>query len=158
MKFAIQVLVFLLCCTPAVRAQGTGRARKPAKIGHYIRTHKELLISDAIILLALNADAGSSVHCQHVSPNCLEANSITGPRPSNAAIWGVANGYALGLIAGEHLVWWQAQKVDPEARHMILIFPVVMGVYEYLNVTGIITDTKLLENARARVMRRQSSR
>jgi hypothetical protein len=154
MKFAFRAFVCLLCCVPASRAQEIKRARMPAKIGHYIRTHKELLISDAVVLLALNADAGSTVHCKHVSPYCLETNSIIGPHPSNAAVWGLVNGYAVGLIAGVHLFWWQANKVDPEARHIILLFPIALGIDEYWTVTSNVADANLLENARSRVMRR----
>jgi hypothetical protein len=154
MKFAIRVFVCLLCCIPATRAQEIKRARMPAKIGHYIRTHKEILISDAVILLALNADAGSTVHCLHVSPGCIETNSIIGPRPSNAAVWGLVEGYAVGLIAAQHLFWWQANKVDPEARHINLLFPIVVGIDEYWTVTGSVAGANRLENARSRVMRR----
>ena len=154
MKFVLRVLVFLLCCTPALRAQETERAKRPAKIGHYIHTHKELLIADAVVLLAWSADAASSVHCQHVSPYCVDSNSVVGPHPSNAATWGFAESMAVGLIVGEHLFWWQANKVDPEARHIILLFPAAVVITQYWNVSGNVAAANRLENARSRVMAR----
>ena len=152
MKFGIRVLVCLLCCISATRAQEIERTKKPAKIRHYIRTHKELLIADAVILLAQSADAGSTVHCQHVSPFCVETNGVIGPHPSNGATWADAEVTAVGLIVALHLFWWQANKVDPEARHIVLLFPVVDGISTYWSVSGNVAAANRLENARTRVM------
>jgi hypothetical protein len=154
MKFTVRVVVCLLCCIPATHAQEIKRAKMPAKIGHYIRTQKELLISDAILVLAESADAGSTVHCQHVSRGCIETNSIIGPHPSNAATWADAEVTAVGLIVLLHCFWWQANKVDPEARHLVLLFPIVDGIATYWSVTGNVEAANQLENARSRVMRK----
>jgi hypothetical protein len=152
MKFAIRVLLFLLRPTAAICAQETEKARKLPRIAHYIRTHKELLIADAIILLAQSADAGSTAHCQHVSPLCIETNGVIGPHPSNGAAWADAEVTAVELIVALHLFWWQANKVNPDARHIVLVFPVVDGISEYCTVTGNVAAANRLENARSRVM------
>jgi len=154
MKFAIRVLVCVLCCILPTRAQEKENKRVVARVGQYLRSHKELLIADTIVLLAWSADAGSSVHCQHVSSGCVDSNSVVGPHPSNAATWAFAEGMAVGLIAGQHLVWWQANKVDPEARHVILLFPAAIGITEYWNVTGNVAAANRLESARSRIMGR----
>lgn len=151
MKCSSAVLVCLLFCVPPTQAQQAER-RGVARVEHYIRTHKELLISDAIIVLAEGADAGSSVHCQHTSFDCRETNSTLGSRPSNVATWGYAAGTAALLVTGEHLVWWQAKKVDPEARHLVLIAPVAIGITEYWSVTGNVAAANKLAAARSRVM------
>jgi len=109
----------------------------PAKIGRYICTHKEILISDTMQVLAEGADAASTVHCQHVSHLCIESNGVVGPHPSNGAAWSFAEGMAVGLIISQRLFWWQANKVDPEARHIILMFPIFIGMHN----TGLSTET-----------------
>jgi hypothetical protein len=151
MKFAAAVLVCLLFCTPATRAQQAEK-RDVGRVGHYIRTHKELLVADTIIVLAEGADAASSVHCQRTSPNCVERNSTVGSHPSNAVTWGYAAGTAAALLTGEHLLWWLAKKVDPGARHLVVIAPIASGVTEYWSVSGNVDAANRLAAARSRLM------
>lgn len=143
-------MCLLFCVHPTLAQQAEKRGM--ARVGHYIRTHKELLIADVIIALAEGADAGSSVHCQHVSASCNETNSTLGRHPSNAATWTYAGGTAAALITAEHLVWWQAKKVDPEARHLILIFPLAVGITESWTVSQNVDAANRLAAARSRVM------
>lgn len=71
-------------------------------IWHYTTHHKELLISDAAMFLAANADAAATVHCLRSSPLCKESNEILGQHPSNLAAYSLANFYTLGMVTMDH--------------------------------------------------------
>jgi hypothetical protein len=72
------------------------------RVAYYITTHKELLISDTLVVFAWSADAASSVHCQRI-PGCDESNPSLGRHPNEFHTWGLAMGYSAALITLTHL-------------------------------------------------------
>lgn len=94
---------------------------------HYLRTHIDLLAADAAVVLAVNADAASTVHCFHMSGCALvETNPLaTGSRPSNLTVYAGANGLALGVGVAMHLLY-HGLHAD---RHSVplLAAPILLG-------------------------------
>jgi len=109
MRAKIISLVILLALAPSLQAQGLRTA------WHYIKTHKELLASDAVIIAAWSADAGSSVNTQVRCPTCFEANPLLGHRPKPAATWTVLVGTGAAEVTASHLFW----HYQPHYRHVI---------------------------------------
>lgn len=144
--------VLLLAIAPVVQAQTT-KPSVPAKVGHYVKTHKRLLVADAVIVAAWSADAASSVHAQK-SGCCVESNPILGPHPNEVATWSFAMGMAGLLVTGEHLIWWQGNKIDPEAGHVLIWpIPIAFGITEAINVHDNANYAGRMAQARARVSR-----
>lgn len=139
------IVTILLCALPA-QAQFH-------KVGHYIKTHKELLASDAIVALAFSADAGSSVHCQSVSLQCIETNSLVGKHPTErqTAAWTLlAVG---GIITGNHLIWHFGKQAEPGAEHLIWLDTTAIAIMETFNVrSNVQTAEKLQSELRRRGM------
>jgi hypothetical protein len=103
-------LIFCLLGASAARAQDEsnrvaalrfheGRLKR---MTHYVTTHKELLISDTLIVFTQAADAASSVHCQRL-PGCVESNPLLGKHPSELETWGAATGASAATITLVHL-------------------------------------------------------
>jgi hypothetical protein len=127
MKMACFFVVLVASLPPLAGAQ----AVKPSRFaplghfGHYIKTHKELLASDALIVASTAADAASSVHCQKVlGPGCIESSPALSKHPSPAATRGLLMGMGIGIVALDHGVVWLAND-DPDGygymRHFVWI-------------------------------------
>jgi hypothetical protein len=93
------------------------------RVAHYVGTHKELLVSDAIMLMAANADAASTVHNRH--RGLIETNPILGRQPDNVQLYAFANATPTLLISINHFAWHRYQQpwnpkqpTDPD-RHWI---------------------------------------
>jgi hypothetical protein len=151
MRQRILLAAALLAVSPALRAQT--RAVHPSawvKTTHYLRTHRELLANDVLIVAPLGADAGSSVHCQAISQGCVEENPILGRRPSPAATWSLAMGEAGGLIALDHLLW-KLTRSDKLTGHLIWMGTLPLDISELFNVKANVNTAEGLQNARRRV-------
>jgi len=99
LKLVYRALVTILLAVAPVRGQGF-----PHKVWHYVSTHKQILIRDALIAGSISADAWSTQRCLAASPNCYETNPLVGQRPSPLQLWGFsAGGIAVG-IAFNHLI------------------------------------------------------
>ena len=102
---------------------------------HYIKTHKELLVNDAIVLGVFYADAKSSTHCQHVGGQfCVEKNPTLGPHPSNLATYGYDMGFAAFFIADDHLAWHYAPSA--RWRHIIWTSTATLVAFDIPNVNN----------------------
>lgn len=123
MKLALGIVTALLL-TGAVQAQEPVLRLSPwAHIKHYARTHKELLVSDALVAASFEADAVSSTHCQKaLGEDCIEHNPLLGKHPSEAVTYGYLTGLALSVGAFNHIVVRLANS-DPDKygyyRHFI---------------------------------------
>lgn len=90
---------------------------------HYVGTDKELLASDAIVLMAANADAASTVHNLH--RGFIETNSILGQHPSNVQLYTFADVVPTLLISTNHFAWhryqqpWSPRRPTDPDRHWI---------------------------------------
>jgi len=114
MNIAIRIhvlLIVLLLLGTAAHAQDESN-RVPAfrshegrlnRITHYVATHKELLISDTLVVFAQSADAASSVHCQRL-PGCVEQNPLLGKHPNELQTWAAAMGASATMITIVHLI------------------------------------------------------
>jgi hypothetical protein len=109
-------------------------ARPLGKFWHFVSTHKELIISDAVVIAAWSADAASTVNDQRNCPSCVETNPLLGPHPSRHAIWLTASGSASLQTGLDHLLWRYAP--NPVYRHMVWIPTAIIGLTETNNVWG----------------------
>jgi len=100
---------------------------------HYIKTHKELLASDGIVIGAIFADAGSSVYCQRNNPiGCYETNGLLGAHPNAGPTLALGSGIAGGMVLGNHLIWHFApEKSD---RHIIWFLTIPIAIEEGFTV------------------------
>lgn len=151
----MKLAILFLCFASYALAQEPQRATRPAfpaRVVGYVKTHKELLLADTVLILAESADAASSVHCQKVSPTgCVERNIILSHHPNEADTWSVALGMNAGaLIAFNHLIWKFAPA--PELRHFVWFTAGPIALVESINVYDNTAATARLQQARARVM------
>jgi hypothetical protein len=126
-------------------------------MGHYVKTHKELLIMDAVVVLPISAEAASTVHCIHVSPFCNESNELLGRRPSAGAVWGLALGYSAGIITANHLAWRALNDPEtwPRWRHLPFAWDTLVAVKSSLAVKHNVNFADQLQSeARKRLMRK----
>lgn len=100
-----------------------------SRVWHYIKTHKELLAGDALVLAALSADAASSVHCQDIRPTpCIDSSPVLGKHPSASATWGLMLGIGIGEVAGDHELVHLANE-DPENYGYMRHFPWIPNIF-----------------------------
>lgn len=102
MSLACRELVLACILALLVPLAHAGPKRALKSVWHYTTHHKELLISDAAMFLAANADAAATIHCLRSSPQCKESNEILGAHPSNLAAYSLSNFYTLGLVTMNH--------------------------------------------------------
>lgn len=118
----VVLALVVMASAPAVRADNLAH-----KVWHYIATHKELLVYDAIVIGGPMADAASTRHCLNYSIYCTEGNGILPPRPSNAQLFGSAAGGAVGLTITGHLLWHFAPRTDDRQILVWIAAPVGIG-------------------------------
>lgn len=119
-------IALLLSASGIARAQNFigipayhGHRNPIVRVGHYMKTHKELLVMDAMTATAFSLDVIASNRCQRIGrdlsledglPNqCVETNSWLGPHPSGAKTWGLGFAYIGGFVALNHAGHWAAQ-------------------------------------------------
>ena len=100
MKRMLQVC--LLAAAASLLAPKECKAEPFSRVFHYVSHHKELLASDAILVVAWSADSASTIHALRVCPTCQETNRILGRRPSSVAVWSLGLGFAGAHIAANH--------------------------------------------------------
>lgn len=124
----------------------------PAQAGpvHYIKTHKAVLIADALTTASLAADAASSVHCQNVAPQtCIETSEMLGRHPTARSTWLHVSPFIAGFITANHLIWKYAPT--PGGRYFGLVFTTApVTIDEYFNVRSNVRTAEML-SARNRV-------
>ena len=158
----IWVIVLLAAAAP-LKAQGSGDEtaslhRRPlSKIGHYMGTHKVLLVSDAILILGGAADDASTVHCRHMHPACVESNPILPGHATNAQIYGQTAATAVAFIAFNH---WIARKYRHDGlwgySYLLVTTPLV--IESAVDTAHNIRVADTLAAARGRVSRPQPDR
>ena len=122
----------------------------PAQAGpvHFVKTHKAVLIADALTTASLAADAASSVHCQNVAPEtCIETSGMLGPHPTPRSTWLHVTPFIGGFIAANHLIWHFA----PDAKEQHTQAKVVLGtlttpivIDEFFNVRSNVRTAEAL--------------
>ena len=129
-RIALIAIVFLL---PAV-AFGQSEipvhkdsAYRSAKVRHYVRTHKVLVATSALILLSYNADAWSAARCVQHSLWCKETNPLLSPRPGADQFYAVANLESAGLIGLNAALFHEANKDDSD--------PTLVTASQFLTIT-----------------------
>lgn len=130
----LAVLLFLLLSVTWV-TQAQVKVSLAAKASHYVRTHKRLLVADAIIMASWAADAASSVHAQK-SGCCVETNPLLPKHPNELQTWSYSMGVGALMVTGEHLIWWAGNKYGQEEAAHLLIWPapIAHGITEYFTV------------------------
>jgi len=144
------IAVFLLVYCPNVAFAQKEAAKR---VGHYINTHKELLVADVLVVAAWSADAASSVHCQRIA-GCTETNALLGKNPNEFHTWLAAMAPAAALITLDHLaVHFAPDKFD---SHLFWFGPAGLCGLEFFNVKGNVDAAEYLQRqsaARARLIR-----
>ena len=149
------LLVSCTACPGQQHAIATKHHGSLGKIGHYVLSHKELLVADSLVALALSAEAASSIHCQNVSTGCYEINPMLGARPSQVQYWGSAVGVSAGIIAANHLFWRDSRR--PFGKHGVWVSStpaIVVGAFDTrhsVNAAETLQQYQVRQ-ARARVM------
>jgi hypothetical protein len=137
------------------------RQRRPGlfrSFGHYLKTHKELLIMDAVVVLPLSAEAASTVHCMHVSPFCNESNELLGRRPSTAAVWGLALGFSAMVVTFNHIGYRALNNPEtwPRWRHVPFGWDALVAIKSaYATKHNVDFAEHLQSEARKRLMRKE---
>lgn len=127
------------------------------KFGHYVKTHKELLLMDSLVVLPVSAEAASTVHCLHVSPFCNESNGFLGRRPSTGAVWGLAIGFSAMVVTFNHIGYSALNNPEtwPRWRHVPFAWDVLTAIKSsYAVKHNVDFAEKLQSEARMRVMRK----
>jgi hypothetical protein len=146
-----RLVIMLLLFTGTLSAQDVVHARRGLRlsalshVGHYIRTHKELLAADTLMTLSLSADVGSSVHCQSVSLGCVETACFLPTHPNELQIEGDAAAKIISLISLNHWLFRVADRTDPPARHLIWFWTIPIAVTEFVTVRSNVATANELE-------------
>lgn len=90
LKSIIVALVLLV-------ARGCYAAPHPHPI-HWVKHHKLLIVSSAIMVAADVADTRSTIHFLASCPTCVETSDLYGPRPSHARLWSESAAFDAGYI------------------------------------------------------------
>lgn len=148
--------VGLLILALAMTANGQVKTNPlPTRIFRYVSTHKELIMSDVIVIAAESADAASSAHCENVgsayTPNpCVETNPILGKYPGEPAQWAYSMSIAAALITTNHLLW-HISKPDSVLPHLIWFGTAGLAIGQTLNVKSNVDTAENIQNARNRL-------
>lgn len=159
MKYIYLCLV-LLVVSLTCSAQQPVRAYHAAKlshVGHYIRTHKSLLLIDGIDVAGGAADWASTRYAQRVcGSECVDLGSF-GAHPTNLQVgietmWGPAIG-----VVFNHLAWHHYRKDGPDPDRVgrtfwSLFIGVPLGFHAYSDVISNLNAVDL-EQARAHVLK-----
>jgi hypothetical protein len=137
MKYFIAIAV-LLSCARCSFAQSEARQNGfVAKLGHYVATHKELLVSDLVVFGAWNANAASSRHVANLG------YSGSGDFWGNAdtfKTYGEANLFAGGFVVVDHLMWRYVRRdANGEKtwdRHGVLVLAGIWSGTAFAGVKG----------------------
>jgi hypothetical protein len=120
------------------------------RVTNYVATHKELLISDTMVVFAHAADAASSVHCQRL-PGCVETNPLLGKHPNELQTWGAAMGFSAGMITLVHLSQYFAS--NRFERHLFWSGVAPFCIREVWNVHSNVDAAEFLQHQRAARLR-----
>jgi hypothetical protein len=100
MKGILCVVCFLVLSFPV--SAGPLHFKKPHPIG-FVKHHKLLLVTSALLLASDFADTEESIQVQQRCPTCVETSDLYGPHPSPARLWGESAAFDAGLI---WLTWY----------------------------------------------------
>jgi len=140
-----------LAAIPTSAQTSTHHTGPIVHIGHYVRTHKELLAADAIVAAGVWAEMASSIHCEDVSPRCLDKGPL-GPRPGHDEFIAVGFIESGVTITGYHLLWHYAPRSHPIIRHLIWIPTTYVAISEAYTIKNNVDTAERLQNARQRLM------
>jgi hypothetical protein len=153
----VLLIVLLLLGTAAHAQDESGRIAamrfhesRLKRITNYVTTHKELLISDTLVVFAQAADAASSVHCQRL-PGCVEQNRLLGKHPNELQTWGAAMGFSGGFITLVHLS--QVFASNRVERHLFWGPTAAMCLREVWNVHSNVNEAEFLQHQQAARLR-----
>jgi len=131
------LLILFASVNPSAHAGPLGH------VWHYVRTHKELLAYDAVVIAGPMADAASTVHCMHYSPYCTEDNADLPLRPTNAQAYAYAGGISIGLITVGHLVWHFAPH--PADRQILIFIATPVAISDVIQTKANVDALSLLK-------------
>ncbi len=123
MKRVLCLAAIFLACLPASALGGPKPKLQFAEkrfsafgaIGHYIRTHKVLLVSDVALFASSAADIHYTELCIHAG-TCREAGVFMKGRPTSGELWMVDSAVNAGTIALTHLADHYLRKWNPDDR------------------------------------------
>lgn len=116
------------------------KANPLSHIGHYVRTHKELLAYDAIVIAGPMADSATTQHGLNSSPYWVETDPILPTRPTALQNFGLNVGLSVGLVAAGHIAWHFFPHGYAKQMLPILAVPVAIGEAEAGHHNVVILD------------------
>lgn len=122
MKKAVLFAALLASFASFAEAQAV-KPSAAARIGHYVKTHKELLIDDGVVLAGQAADSITSTECQRLG--CIETSPALGKHPSPGKTWGTEMSLGVGIVALYHLIWHESD--GDYRRHLVTMVTVPDG-------------------------------
>jgi hypothetical protein len=124
-------------------------ATSGGKVGRYIKTHKFLLVSDAILVGSSLADAVTTERCLHVT-GCVESNPFVGPHPSDLEIYGIKMGLTGVFVTMNHKWFHDSQHRSIQFLPFLWTAPLVATSIAAAENNVRVTDN--LSKARAQLM------
>jgi hypothetical protein len=85
-----------------------------SKIGHYVRTHKNMLVADAVVTLAQGADAASTIKAEGICKTCAD-QGFFGPHPTHFQAYFQTEIGAVGVIAFNAAAYHHYRKGGDDA-------------------------------------------
>jgi hypothetical protein len=129
--------------------QPPAAATSGGKIGRYIKTHKFLLVSDAILVGSSLADAVTTERCLHV-PGCVESNPFVGPHPSDLEIYGIKMGLT-GIFVTMNHKWFHDSEHRP-IQFLPFLWTAPLVASSIADAANNVQVTDNLSRARAQLM------
>jgi hypothetical protein len=121
MKRAVCLATIFLACLPAL-AEPKPKLQFAEKrfsvfgaIGRYIKTHKLLLASDAMLFAASAADIHYTERCIHAG-TCREVGLFMKGRPTTGELWMADTAVNAGTITLTHIADHYLRKWNPDDR------------------------------------------
>jgi hypothetical protein len=121
MKRAVCLAAIFLACLPALGEPkpklqfAEKRVSVFGAIGHYIKTHKMLLMSDLALFASSAADIHYTERCIHAG-TCTEVGVFMKGRPSTGELWMADSAVNGGTIAITHIADHYLRKWNPDDR------------------------------------------
>jgi hypothetical protein len=153
MKCTVKILLMMLVLLFAgAAADGqvvfVTKPSKAVKIGHFFKNYWIPITASAVLTLAREANAESSIYCQK-QPGCNETNSTIGKHPSALATRSYALASAGILDAANMTWWWLTGKYDSkDLRPLMFLWNGPLIIIDAVDTANNIHDAEYLQKHR----------
>jgi hypothetical protein len=102
-------------------------ALRESGLHHYVRRHKTLLATDAVLMLSSLAEAASTEHCLQANGSCMETNPLLRGHPSAAQLYGLKISLTSAIIFTNHLWVSRIERTDSPVYELWTVPLVIMN-------------------------------